>query len=269
LLSPAEAVERWNAHERADGVLGPNLSFHRAGGGSPVLLLHGAGGGPDDLRHLGGFLAAHGHDVLCPCLPGHGRDPLALGDVRFSELIETCLEAYDVLAAGTDGGGLPIVAQSLGAVLAVQVAVRRPVTGLVALAPALRPFVARRIWLLGVLALVRPRLARATYRWQRGLLRGIRETRRAVPRLRCPLLVLQSRDDGSVSGRGAAELHDLAGSARKSLVLLEGQGHVLSRAPDREALVYRPALELLDGLNAPAGGNRTTDPPPAAASPPR
>jgi carboxylesterase len=188
--------------------------------------------------------------VLCPLLPRHGLGPEALGGLRFTDLVGRSVEAFDVL--GGAGGSAAVVAQSLGAVLAVHVAARRRATRVAALAPAFRPFVLRRLWLLAVLGVVRPRLAWATWRWQWELLRGIRQTRPLVAEMRCPLLVLHSRDDGSVSIRGARELHGSAASATKRLELLEGQGHVLTTAPDRERVVYAPVLELLESPTAPA-----------------
>ncbi|HMB71303.1 MAG TPA: alpha/beta fold hydrolase, partial [bacterium] len=243
-----DAVAQWNAAERAAGVSAEHHSFFRpASPGAPAsqaapagrgerraLLVHGAGGSPADFHKLAAFLTERGWTVLCPLLPGHGRDPVALGDVRFRDLVGTVLQAHDLLRE--DGPAVAVVAQSLGAVLAVHLAVRHPVRALVALAPALRPFVLRRLWLLAVGLLVKPRLAAATWKWQTELLRGIRETRSLLADVRCPLLVLHSRDDASVSPRGGAELHAGVGSPVKRYVELDGQGHVLSIAPDKEKL---------------------------------
>lgn len=260
-----EVVEAWNRAERAAGV-GPeyhSFALDASDAAPRVLLVHGAGGSPADFRELGTFLRSRGWTVLCPLLPGHGRDPVALGDVRFRELVDAVLEAYDVLRDGDEAPA--VVAQSLGAVLATQLAARRPVRCLAALAPAFRPFVLRRIWLLGLLFVIRPRLAAATWRWQWRLLRGIRETRGLLGDVRCPLLVLHSRDDDSVSSRGAREMHDDAGSRDKRLVELEGQGHVLSLAPDRRERVFAPTLELMRAATAGEAGSRTSDPRPGAA----
>jgi carboxylesterase len=270
----ARAVREWNEAERVAGAGEEHLSFHLpAGSGAAArraLLVHGAGGSPADLRELGVFLQAGGWTVACPLLPGHGRRPEDLGDVRFRDLLDTVTRAHDLLRDG--GPPVGVIAQSLGAVLAVHLAVRAPLRALVALAPALRPFVARRIWLLGLLAAVRPRLAAATWRWQRELLRGIRETRGLLGGVRCPLLVLHSRDDRSVSPRGGRELWRAAGSAEKRHTVLDGQGHVLSTAPARRELVFAPALSFLEGAadggdaatTAGGAGSRTTDPPRAA-----
>jgi len=245
----AQAVAQWNAAERAAGAGAEHHSFYLAAGDGPrALLVHGAGGSPADFRKLGAYLQGRGWTVLCPLLPGHGRDPVALGGVRFRELIATVLDAHDLLRG--EGPPPAVVAQSLGAVLAVHLAVRRPLRAIVALAPALRPFVLRRIWLLGIAFVVKPRLAVATWRWQTELLRGIRQTRRILDRVRCPLLVLHSRDDASVSPRGGDELYRGAGSAVKRRVVLDDQGHVLSIAPDKERLVFGPTAEFLEAAPA-------------------
>jgi carboxylesterase len=271
----ARAVREWNEAEHAAGVGAEHRSFHLPADGTTgaatrrALLVHGAGGSPADFRELGAFLHSRGWTVACPLLPGHGRRPEDLGEVRFRDLLATVTRAHELLRDG--GRPVGVVAQSLGAVLAVHLAVGSPLRALVALAPALRPFVLRRIWLLGLLVLVRPRLAAATWRWQRELLRGIRETRELLDGVRCPLLVLHSRDDRSVSPRGGEELWRGAGSPEKRHTVLDGQGHVLSLAPARRELVFAPALSFLESaadgaVAATAGeaGSRTTGPPRAA-----
>lgn len=259
--SPEELLAAWRREEQAPDVVAAQRSFGHPGtpGGARVLLIHGGGGSPEDFRELGAELAAAGAAVLCPLLPAHGRGEAALGDLVFQDLIERALSAFDALAA--DGAPVVVIGQSMGAALGVQVCVDRDAAGFAALAPAFRPFVVRRLGVVLMLAVLRPVAARRIFRWQTAARRGIRAAAARIPELRCPLLVLHSRDDASVSVRGARELLRRSGSVDKRLELLDGQGHVLSLAPDRRRCVF-PWLSDFVATTTAAARTRTSGPRP-------
>jgi carboxylesterase len=238
-----ETVPSWNRTEAELGVEPEHRTFLRDGDRGSVLLLHGGGGSPLDLLPLADDLTGHGFRVLTPLLPAHGLGDEALHELRFAALVERALEAHDALA-GENRDPVAVVGLSLGGVLGVRVAAHRGVAALVALAPAFRPFVGRRIAVIALEWIIRPRCARTRYRWQREAQRGIREAEAEIPVVTAPLLVLHSKDDTSVSVRGSRLLYERASSKEKRLVLLKGQGHVLTRAPDREA-VYGPVRRFL------------------------
>ena len=234
----------WNEEERREGVPPEDRSFmiETETGARPWLLIHGGGGRPSDFRPFAEALARAGHASLCPLLPAHARGDLAMGALRFEDLVGRAAQAWDVLAE--DGPPPGLVGQSLGAVIGTRLAPTRPVPAFVGLAPAFRPLAGRRVGRMLWLALRAPRLARASWRWQVEARRGIQGARELLTELRCPLLVLASSDDPTVSPRGGEEMVERAGSADKEFVALDGQGHVLSNAPDLEAVV-RPVREWM------------------------
>ncbi len=237
-------IDAWRRDEAARAVPPEDQSFYRtlSSANAPVLLLHGAGGRPGNFLALAEDLAAAGWPSVCPLLPGHGRPDGDLRAVRFGALAAHALLAFDAVAQAFRPPA--IIGQSVGAVVALRVALERSVPRVAALAPAIRPNVARRVGRLVRLAVSQPRAAIDAWRWQSDVRRGIVTTIRLLPELRSPLLVLHSIDDDSVSVEGARELVRAAGSATKRLVLLQDQGHVLSIAPDR-ARVARELIEFL------------------------
>jgi carboxylesterase len=99
--------------------LGPGPSHTR----SAVLLLHGFTGSPWEVRPLAEMLAARGHHVLAPRLPGHGQRPEAMAFVTHRDWERAAREALDSLSGYRDVfvGGL-----SMGALLAMLLADRAP-----------------------------------------------------------------------------------------------------------------------------------------------
>ena len=255
-----DLIEQWLATEAAEGVPPGDRSF---AGGDPraplgVLLLHGATATPLDFRELADLLIADGGRVAAPLLPAHGRGPIALGDLRFDALVDRAEETFAALA--TEHARVALVAQSLGAVLALRIAARRSCAGLVALAPALVPFGGRRVFELVRLLVADPGVARATLRWQLQVRRGIAAIDRDLPRVTCPLLVFHSEDDTSVSIAGAHRLLDRSGSREKRLEVLADQGHVLTSAPDRATRIHPPLRSFLLDLSSRECRTRIRDP---------
>ncbi len=90
-----------------------------------VLMLHGLGGSAATMERLVGGLAAGGHTVHAPTLPGHGEVPEALEAVGWAEWMRAAQEwPADV-----------IVGQSMGASLALAVAAQGDCRAVIAINP--------------------------------------------------------------------------------------------------------------------------------------
>lgn len=234
----------------AGGVVSGAEAFVFDRPGAPaVLLLHGAGDTPQTLRALGEFLHARGFAVVAPLLLGHGRSVRDFQHVTSAAWRATALEAYDALRTGRPWTG--IVGLSMGGALAVLTAVERPETpALVLLAPylGLPPGLRVAAVLSRVAGLVVPYFSSEDHRSIRdpeaaaeGLaygvftpaaLRALRavadEAAAALPRVRTPTLIVQSRQDNRVAPGVAERALARVGAADKRLEWVSDGGHVIT-----------------------------------------
>ncbi len=90
-----------------------------------ILLLHGLGGTAATMAPLADALAAYGHEVHVPTLPGHGSEPAALLTVGWADWLAAAKEWRCDLAVG----------QSMGANLALALAASGQCAAVVAINP--------------------------------------------------------------------------------------------------------------------------------------
>ena len=104
------------------------------GGDVGVLLVHGFTGNPSTMVGLGRALAAEGHTVEVPLLPGHGTSVQDMVATRWEDWSGAAAEAYDRLAARTSR--VVVVGLSMGGTLTMWLAARHPeVVGVVGINP--------------------------------------------------------------------------------------------------------------------------------------
>jgi carboxylesterase len=255
----ARAAERESARGRrfrADGLLDGAEPIALDGDGTrAVLVLHGFGDTPQTVRYLCEHLHALGWTVRAPLLPGHGRtlrEFAASGSVRWIAHARAELEA---LVA--EFGPVPVVGLSMGGAIASVLADEcAEVTALALVAP----YVSMPTWLRRVarghlalgtaVAYLRGRGERSIHdpaESARNLAYGfttprlvaelhavVRRARHALPRLRVPTLVVQSREDNRIPADAAERAYAMLRAPVREIVWLEGCGHVVTVDYGRE-----------------------------------
>jgi carboxylesterase len=105
----------------------------------PVLCLHGFTGTPFDVDALARALVSSGYAVETPMLPGHGGSVADLAATTAADWLAAA-DAELTRLAGASGSRVAIAGASMGALLALRLARRRPddVAALVLMAAALR-----------------------------------------------------------------------------------------------------------------------------------
>lgn len=110
--------------DRADAVLpGCAAWSHRAGATTGALVVHGFTGAPASVRNVAEALAAAGHDVELPRLPGHGTSIDDMLTTAWGDWIAEVLDAYDRLAERVER--IVVVGQSMGGTLVLTTALDR------------------------------------------------------------------------------------------------------------------------------------------------
>lgn len=237
-----------------DGIIPGAEAFELARGteAPAILLLHGGGDTPQTLRYLAEYLYARGYHVRVPLLPGHGRTITDFSRVAAEEWIESARSAYRDLTHTHQWVGL--AGLSMGGALATRLAAEvTSLPALVLMAPYVampsRISVAARLSLLWGVAVpyvnaVDPSAARSILDREEAArslgygvftpaaLRALRATVahaiEALPNVRCPTLMIQSREDNRVPVAVAQRAFDRIGASDKELVWVTGAGHVIT-----------------------------------------
>jgi carboxylesterase len=258
-----------------DGVMpgAHSLSLDPEGADVGVLLLHGFGDTPQSLRYLAQDLCARGYAGQAPLLPGHGRTLAAFARSRREEWLAAARSARKQLQSRY--GRVAIVGQSMGGALAVLLAAEAPPPALILLAPYLAPSpgVRRLAGWSAFTALLPPYVGsrggalsiQDPEELARSLGYGVTTPRllvelagladsadAALPDVRAPTLLIQSRQDHRVSPAVAERAMTRIGATEARLEWVDDCGHVLTVDRSRErvfALVaewltrYAPAAD--------------------------
>lgn len=214
-----------------------------------ILLLHGFNDSPQSVSSLANALHDAGWTVRAPALPGHGRTLQEFGRSGAREWIDAVRAEYrdlrrqhsDVALCGLSMGGALALLQAADAPdaaavvgLAPYVHLSRPLRLLFALGPV-AALGARYMSGGGRRSVHDPEAARAMIAYQVATPRLLRQLSdvahrafEALPRVRQPVLVVQSEEDNRIPRRSAERAFERIGSADKSLRWVSGAGHVIT-----------------------------------------
>jgi carboxylesterase len=228
------------------------------------LLIQGFTGTPFEMRWLGEHLCARGWTAYGPRLAGHATTPSDLARVHWEEWAADVLAAYALLREQCDK--LFVCGLSMGGSLALWLAARRPVDGVITLSapltyehpllpllPLISPFVKtyskrreddkRADFVARVKAEQRkrgqPETGPISYDgWVvpavTQFLRLLADVRAGLGRITAPALLIHSRGDGTVPFENMERIRAGVASEDVRALALERSGHVITEDVEHE-----------------------------------
>jgi carboxylesterase len=227
------------------------------------LLIHGFSGSPLEMRWLGTYLAERGVRVEGVRLAGHGTEPEALTHLTWHDWLHSATEGLERLLHGRQH--VVVVGFSMGGLLALHLCAAHPdsISGLVTISSPIF-FRDRRIHLIPMVRHVvrwhsirRPSsnidpAATTRYHSYRRyplvavdqLLDLMRVTRKIIPRVKIPSLIMHGLRDRVIHPKSAAYLFNRIGSPEKELIWWQNSGHGVPFDAEREE-VWRRVLQFV------------------------
>ena len=237
--------------------------FYFEGNEIGVLLIHGFTASPVEMYPMGEYLAGQGLTVLGVQLAGHGTTPEDLAKTGWRDWVASAQQGLERLRSEKEQ--VYVVGYSLGGVITLHLASRFPMNGAVVLATPthlsdwrlnlvpLAKFFIRFISMDGPESpdpAVRAQFwcyDRAPVRCVDELRRFIRQTRRELPQIEVPLLIMHADLDQTVPPDCPQEIHDRTASTDKAVLRFANSTHSLPLESEREE-VWQRAHEFMARL---------------------
>jgi carboxylesterase len=253
--------------------------FFFPGGKTGCLLIHGFAGTPKEMRWMGEYLHQQGQTVLGIRLPGHATKPADMVRTRTADWLAAVEDGWHLLSGLVDE--VFLVGLSMGGALALLMSTRLPVAGTIVMSTPYRLADDPRLKFTKALSVVMPYLPKPPRNdddpsvgyfdkslWDYHVsypvnpVRSIAELqtllaemRAALPQIKTPVLLIHSKDDGYVVKDSLPSLYAAIGAADKTMLWIEGSGHVVTEEPPRGE-VYQAANTFIQRVSA--GGVRRT-----------
>ena len=228
-----------------------------------MLVCHGFTGTTQSMRPLGEALAAAGYTVIGPRLAGHGISPAAMArttaadwiasvDEALAKLRETCSQIF--MVGLSMGGTLTLYtaakhADILKGAVPINAAVQLNSADMAGAAldahmPATVPGIGSDIKKPGVVELAYKEVPVPAFRQAYAL---FSVTHDLLPKVTCPVLVIQSRDDHVVDPSNGPRIVRRLGSSRIDLRWLNDSYHVATLDNDLP-LICSETLAFIRGI---------------------
>lgn len=218
-----------------------------------VLLIHGFTGSPSHMRLIGEGLRENGFAVRGILLPGHGENPEAMGKASWQDWVGACRKA----AAEMRGKyrTFSVAGLSMGGCLSLMLAAQMDADACVAIAAPMATTAKFRS-LAPLAALVHPTVHKRAD-GSRDTLNAdydigydsyplssvsqlstiMRRAKRDLPLIHCPVLIIQSHSDKTVSADSPDIILNGVSSTVKAQLWLENAPHVCTISPEYPRIV--------------------------------
>ena len=223
------------------------------GGATGVLLLHGFTGSPKSMKPWGERMAAEGHTVRVPRLPGHGTRWQDMNLTRWEDWYAEADRAYQELSKSCER--VFVFGLSMGGSLTLRLAEQYgdAIRGIVLVNPAVHSERPDRFLLPVLQAIVpafpgisndikKPGQDEGAYdkiplKAAHSLTKLWKLVKDDLPKVRNPLLLFRSEEDHVVEASNGRYILDHVSSSDKTEVVLKDSFHVATVDNDAEAIV--------------------------------
>ena len=223
------------------------------GGATGILLLHGFTGSPKSMKPWGERMAAEGHTVRVPRLPGHGTRWQDMNLTRWEDWYAEADRAYQELSKSCER--VFVFGLSMGGSLTLRLAEQYgdAIRGIVLVNPAVHSERPDRFLLPVLQAIVpafpgisndikKPGQDEGAYdkiplKAAHSLTKLWKLVKDDLPKVRNPLLLFRSEEDHVVEASNSRYILDHVSSSDKTEVVLKDSFHVATVDNDAEAIV--------------------------------
>lgn len=243
-----------------------------------VLLFHGLTGSPFELKKYGQFLYNNGYDVFAECLPGHGENWEEIYTVKYQDWLNFAYSKYEKLKSEYEN--VFVSGLCLGAVLAIAVAEKYKVDGIIALSTTLYLDGWRLPWYKCFMPFVLSTNLRFYYKYPecephgvknlktRNAIKKILEkgevgmndfpmtgfyellklssfVRKGIKKVISPILIIHSKEDDLTSTKSAEVVYKNISSKDKEYIILYDSYHMVLYDNEKE-FVFNKCLEFIN-----------------------
>jgi len=235
-----------------------------------ILLVHGFTGAPKEMRWLGEHLHAQGFTVLGVRLAGHATQPEDMIRSSYGDWLASVEDGYHLLSGLVKT--IYCMGLSMGGVLTLATAAYLPYKGLVTMSTPYCLPPDPRLRHIGWISKTIPYMPKGTGEpgegwfdkaaWKEhvsypqnpvhaiGELNKLLEIMRgALPQIQKPVLLIHSRDDHYVVEESMPQIYAHLGTPDKQMLWIEGSGHVVTRAAQRQT-VFKAAADFVRRVEA-------------------
>jgi carboxylesterase len=227
--------------------------FFYSGGKTGILLIHGFTGTPSELRPMGDYLHKKGFTVSAPLLTGHGTTPEDMQQTVWQQWTEDVETAYSELKRA-DVDKMYVAGLSMGGILAFYLALKHhaELNGAIAMCAPIKVkdfranFVRLIHWFMPFSLRgeqKHPDIEQHLIPYDRTPLKSVGElnrlirfVRKRLKQIELPALIVQSRNDETVSPQSGPIIYNHISSEDKTLTWYEKSSHIITVDKERKKL---------------------------------